>query len=61
MTYEYRCLGCKHEWETEQLITAEAIKTCPKCKKKKAQRLVSGGQGFTLEGGGWAKEGYSKR
>lgn len=58
MTYEYKCLACGHEWELEQKITAEAVKKCPSCKKKKAQRLVSGGQGFQLKGGGWANEGY---
>ena len=58
MTYEYTCTKCGHEWEAEQKITEPPIRVCPKCKKKKAKRLVSGGQGFQLKGGGWAKEGY---
>ena len=58
MTYEYKCRACGHEWELEQKITEEAVTQCPKCKEEKAQRLVSGGQGFQLKGGGWASEGY---
>jgi len=59
MTYEYLCSDCKHEWEEDQKITEDPKKTCPKCNKETAQRLVSGGQGFQLKGGGWYKEGYS--
>lgn len=58
MEYEYECKDCGHLWEKEQKITAEPIKICPKCKKETAKRLVSGGIGFQLKGGGWAKEGY---
>ncbi len=60
MTYEYKCRGCGHEWEEEQKITDNPVETCPACNKKEAQRLVSGGQGFQLKGGGWAREGYGK-
>jgi putative FmdB family regulatory protein len=58
MTYEYLCTACGHEWEHEAPITSKPLKVCPKCKKKKAKRLVSGGLGFQLKGGGWASEGY---
>ena len=61
MTYEYLCEACKHKWELEQKISEEPVKNCPKCKKKKAKRLVSGGQGFQLKGGGWASEGYKSK
>ena len=61
--YEYECTNkkCKHEWEVNQKITEDALTTCPKCKKKTAKRLISGGVGFILEGGGWADTGYSKK
>ena len=59
MTYEYVCEGCNHEWEVEQKITDPPLKLCPKCKKKRAKRLISGGTSFILKGGGWASSGYS--
>lgn len=58
MTYEYFCKNCKHEWEIEQKINDPKITQCPKCQQESAQRLVSGGQGFQLKGGGWASENY---
>lgn len=58
MTYEYICLHCKHEWSQEGKISEPPEKVCPKCKEEAAKRLVSGGQGFQLKGGGWASEGY---
>lgn len=60
MTYEYICvnLKCKHEWEEEQKISADAFTICPRCKEKTAKRLVSGGLGFVLKGNGWYKDGY---
>lgn len=58
MTYEYRCLNCGYEFEKEQKISDKPAKKCPKCGKLKAQRLISGGLGFQLVGGGWAKDNY---
>lgn len=57
-TYEYECKACKYTWEKDQKITDPVIEICPECKKPEAKRLVSGGLGFHLVGGGWAKEGY---
>lgn len=58
MTYEYICTACGHEWEAEQPITAKPLKRCPKCRKLKAKRQISGGTGHVLKGEGWAKDGY---
>ena len=58
MTYEYKCLGCEHEFEVEQKIVEPPLEECPKCKEKKLKRLISGGLGFQLKGGGWYKDGY---
>lgn len=58
MIYEYECQTCKHTWEVEQKISDDPVKKCPKCKKLKAKRLISGGSSFVLKGGGWANEGY---
>lgn len=57
MTYEYKCTNCKHFWELDQSIKDAPIKTCPKCKKDTAKRMISGGIGFLLKGN-WFKQGY---
>ena len=57
-TYDYQCEKCGHEWEREQRITEDPIKTCPKCKSRKAKRLLSA-PGFILKGGGWYSDLYS--
>ena len=61
MIYEYRCAVCKHEFEAEQKITDEPLYECPKCLVASLVRLISGGSGFVLKGGGWYKDGYSSR
>jgi putative FmdB family regulatory protein len=58
VTYDYICEDCKHEWEHEAKITDPALTMCPKCGKESAKRLISGGTGFILQGGGWYKDGY---
>ena len=59
-TYEYECEACGHGFELVQKITEPPAKTCPKCKKRKAKRLIAGGT-FILKGGGWYADGYSPR
>ncbi len=61
MTYEYACGACGHEWEAEQSISEVPLKKCPKCGKPQARRLVSGGTGFLLKGGGWYADGYGSK
>ena len=61
MTYEYACEACGHQWEAEQSIKDAALKTCASCGKNKAKRLVSGGTGFLLKGGGWYADGYGSK
>ena len=59
-TYNYICEECKHEWEEDRSIKDPPTKTCPKCKKETAKRLISGGTSFILSGSGWAREGYKQ-
>jgi len=57
-TYEYLCGKCDHEFEREQRITDDPVKTCPKCRSRKVQRLISSAN-FVLKGGGWYSDLYS--
>ncbi len=57
-TYEYYCQACEHEWEREQRIHAAPVKTCPKCKARKAKRMISQ-TSFVLKGSGWHSDLYS--
>ncbi len=56
--YEYLCEKCEHEFEREQRISDDPIKTCPKCKARQARRLISR-TSFVLKGGGWYSDLYS--
>jgi putative FmdB family regulatory protein len=58
MTYEYVCQACGHQWEAEQSIKDSPLKKCVSCGEEKAKRLVSGGTGFLLKGGGWYADLY---
>jgi putative FmdB family regulatory protein len=58
MTYEYVCEACGHQWEAEQSIKDSPLKKCVSCSADKAKRLVSGGTGFLLKGGGWYADLY---
>jgi putative FmdB family regulatory protein len=61
ITYEYACDNCGHTWEEEAKISDPKTTTCPSCKENSAKRLISGGTGFQLLGGGWYKDGYSNK
>ena len=50
--YEYECSSCHHQFDVLQKIHDEPVKTCTKCGKNKAVRLISAA-GFQLKGSGW--------
>lgn len=56
--YEYQCGACGHQFEEWQKITAEPVRTCPSCSKKKVERLISM-TSFQLKGGGWYSDLYA--
>ena len=56
--YEYECEKCGHEFEREQRITDDPVKTCPKCRSRKVKRLISQ-TSFVLKGGGWYNDLYA--
>jgi putative FmdB family regulatory protein len=58
-TYGYRCSQCKHTFEEMQKITADALKTCPECKKDTLCREVGGGVGLSFKGSGFYINDYA--
>jgi putative FmdB family regulatory protein len=56
--YEYACPKCDSEFEVEQRITEDPLKTCPKCRSRRIKRLISQ-TSFALKGGGWYADGYA--
>jgi putative FmdB family regulatory protein len=57
-TYEYRCHACDNQWEEFQSIKAEPTKKCPKCRKAKAERIISAGGGILFKGTGFYQTDY---
>jgi putative FmdB family regulatory protein len=58
--YEYACGKCDHEWEVEQRITDDPLKTCPACRSRKVKKLISQ-TSFVLKGSGWYSDLYSSK
>lgn len=61
-TYDYFCEEKHKEFQVEHSIKIK-LEECPHCKeegkpKVPVVRLISGGTGFQLVGGGWAKDNY---
>lgn len=60
LTYEFRCVKCHHTFEMRQAMTAPPPQLCPACDGiDTVERVISGGAGFLLKGGGWFKDGYA--
>ena len=59
-TYQYECAGCGHAFELLQSMTEKKLKTCPKCKKPKLQRLIGTGGGIIFKGSGFYATDYKK-
>ncbi len=57
-TYDYECDACQHTWELFQNITADPVKKCPECGKKKARRLFGTGAALMFKGSGFYETDY---
>ena len=57
-TYDYKCDKCEHTWELFQSIKADAVKTCPECKSRKARRVIGPGAGILFKGSGFYQTDY---
>jgi putative FmdB family regulatory protein len=60
-TYDYQCSACRHEWEMFQSMNDAPVKSCPKCKKRKAKRLLGLGAGLIFKGTGFYETDYKKK
>jgi putative FmdB family regulatory protein len=56
--YEYECSKCGKQFEVFQRISDKPLNSCQFCKGK-VHRLISQ-TSFSLKGGGWYQDGYSK-
>jgi putative FmdB family regulatory protein len=57
-TYDYRCDACDHKFEVFEPISAQPLKKCPQCKKKKLRRLFGAGAGLVFKGSGFYQTDY---
>jgi putative FmdB family regulatory protein len=60
-TYDYQCQACGHDWELYQSMKDSPVTHCPKCKKKKAKRLLGLGAGIIFKGTGFYETDYKKK
>ncbi len=56
--YEYLCDKCQREFEVEQRISDDPIRSCPHCRSRKVKRLISR-TSFVLKGSGWYSDLYA--
>lgn len=61
MKYDYRCDSCDYVFEVKQSMKCEPKATCPKCENETKNRIITGGSGFLLQGGGWYSDGYGNK
>ena len=60
--YDFGCEDCGYTVEmlTKSAGSSEIVLTCPECEKETMKRQV-GLSSFQLKGGGWYKDGYTKK
>src|SRR5689334_6606071 len=55
--YEYKCRKCGHRFERIQKFSDPPVKSCPKCKKGKVEKLISS-PSVQFKGSGWYVTDY---
>ena len=61
MKYDYKCDACENQFEVNQSMKEEARAVCTKCGVETRNRIITGGSGFLLQGGGWYADGYGNK
>lgn len=59
-TYDYRCSACGHAFDELQSFSDPPLTKCPKCKKKKLERLFGGGGAIIFKGAGFYETDYRR-
>ncbi len=59
-TYDYVCRACGHAFEHFQGITEEALRACPRCRKRRLERLIGTGAGVMFKGSGFYETDYKR-
>ena len=60
MTYTFECNSCAKVAEVQMSISEYTGEyKCETCGSDDTARLIEGGAGFQLKGGGWYSDGYS--
>jgi putative FmdB family regulatory protein len=54
-------MACGHTWEMFQSMNDNPVKSCPKCKKRKAKRLLGLGAGIIFKGTGFYETDYKNK
>ena len=57
-TYDYRCKSCEHKFEVFQGIMENTLRKCPKCGRRRLERLIGGGAGIIFKGPGFFQTDY---
>ena len=60
-TYEYQCDACRHRFEHFQMISDAPLRKCPRCSKKRLQRLIGCGAGIIFKGAGFYETDYKRK
>jgi len=60
-TYEYECGACGHSFDEFQQISDKPLRTCPKCGKRKLQRLIGAGAAVIFKGNGFYQTDYRSK
>lgn len=58
--YDYHCKSCGHEFEIFQQMSADPLKTCPKCNGE-VERLIGAGAGLIFKGSGFYITDYKNK
>ena len=59
-TYDYECSACGYTFEELQSFSDAPLTKCPKCKKKKLNRLFGGGGAILFKGSGFYETDYRR-